>query len=63
MEKEELIKETGKMIEEKLADKGIEYVFAATAEGVGTYIRHSDITSEILKQIVTLATKLYLINK
>mgnify|MGYP003431165624 FL=1 len=36
MEKKELIEETGKMIEEKLADKGIEYVFAATAEGVGT---------------------------
>lgn len=63
MNKEELIKETGKMIEEKLADKGIEYVFAATAEGVGTYIRHSDITSEILKQIVALAMKICPSNK
>ena len=63
MNKEELIKETGKMIEEKLADKGIEYVFAATAEGVGTYISHSDLTSEILKQIVSIATKLCPSNK
>lgn len=63
MNKEELIKETGKMIEEKLADKGIEYVFAATAEDVGTYIRHSDLTSEILKQIVSIATKLCPSNK
>lgn len=63
MEKKELIEETGKMIEEKLADKGIEYVFAATAEGVGTYIRHSDITSEILKQIVSLAMKICPSNK
>ena len=63
MEKKELIEETGKMIEEKLGDKGIEYVFAATAEDVGTYLRHSDLTSEILKQIVTLATKLCPSNK
>ena len=63
MEKKELIEETGKMIEEKLGDKGIEYVFAATAEGVGTYIRHSDRTSEILKQIVSIATRLCPSNK
>lgn len=63
MDKKELILETGKMIEEKLADKGIEYVFAATAEDVGTYIRHSDLTSEILKQIVSIATKLCPSNK
>ena len=58
MDKKELIEETGKMIEEKLGKEGIEYMFAATAEGVGTYLKHSDIKSEILKQIVTLATKL-----
>ena len=58
MEKKELIEETGKMIEEKLGKEGIEYVFAATAEGVGTYLKHSDIKSEILKQIVTFAIKL-----
>ena len=57
MEKNQLIEETGKMIEEKLGDKGIEYMFVATAEGVGTYLKHSDIKSEILKQIVTLAIK------
>ena len=58
MEKKELIEETGKMIEEKLGKEGIEYMCAATAEGVWTYLKHSDIKSEILKQIVTLATKL-----
>ena len=63
MEKKELIEETGKMIEEKLGESGIEYMFAATEEGVGTYLKHSDIKSEILKQIVTLATKLCPSNK
>ena len=51
------------MIEEKLGESGIEYMFAATAEGVGTYLKHSEIKSEILKQIVTLATKLCPSNK
>ena len=63
MEKKELIEEVGKMIEEKLGDEGIEYMFAATAEGVGTYLKHSDIKSEILKQIATLAIKLCPSNK
>ena len=63
MDKKELIEETGKMIEEKLEANGIEYMFAATAEDVGTYLRHSDLTSEVLKQIVTLATKLCPSNK
>ena len=30
MEKKELIEETGKMIEEKLGESGIEYMFATT---------------------------------
>lgn len=63
MEKKQLIEETGKMIEEKLGDKGIEYMFVATAEGVGTYLKHSDIKSEILKQLTTLAIKLCPSNK
>ena len=63
MEKKQLIEETGKMIDEKLGDKGIEYMFVATAEGVGTYLKHSDIKSEILKQIATLAIKLCPRNK
>lgn len=63
MEKKQLIEETGKMIEEKLGDKGVEYMFVATAEGVGTYLKHSDIKSEIMKQIVTLAIKLCPSNK
>lgn len=63
MEKKQLIEETGKMIEEKLGDKGIEYMFIATAEGVGTYLKHSDIKSEILKQLTTLAIKLCPSNK
>ena len=63
MEKKQLIEETGKMIEEKLGDKGVEYMFVATAEGVGTYLKHSDIKSEILKQLTTLAIKLCPSNK
>ena len=63
MEKKELIEEVGKMIEEKLGDEGIEYMFAATAAGVGTYLKHNDIISEILKQLVTLAVKLCPSNK
>ena len=50
-------------MEKKLGDKGIEYMFIATAEGVGTYLKHSDIKSEILKQLTTLAIKLCPSNK
>ena len=63
MEKKEIIEEVGKMIEEKLDAKGIEYMFAATAEGVGTYLKHSDIKSESWKQIGSVATKLCPRNK
>lgn len=55
--KKELIEKLGEEIDKQCTGNGIQYLFMAEEETVGTFIKYSDLTSDLFKAVVGVVKK------